>query len=59
VPERFIPDDDVVEGEVLINIQRSLMLDFIVYPLGALILAFGIYKKKEEKSVEPIDAEIN
>ena len=51
--------DGVVEGEVLINVQRSLMLDFMVYPLGALILAFGIYKKKEEKSAEPIDAELN
>jgi len=51
--------DGVVEGEVLIDVQRSLMLDFMVYPLGALILAFGIYKKKEEKSVEPIDAELN
>ena len=58
VYERFTPDG-VVEGEVLINVQRSLMLDFMVYPLGALILAFGIYKKKEEKSVEPIDAELN
>lgn len=51
--------DGVVEGEVLINVQRSLMLDFMVYPLGALILAFGIFKKKEEKSAEPIDAELN
>lgn len=51
--------DGVVEGEVLINVQRSLMLDFMVYPLGALILAFGFYKKKEEKSAEPIDAELN
>ena len=51
--------DGVVEGEVLIDVQRSLMLDFMVYPLGALILSFGIYKRKEEKSVEPIDAELN
>ena len=59
VPERFMPDDGVVEGEVLFDVQRSLMLDFMFYPLGALILSFGIYKKKEEKSVEPIDAELN
>ena len=58
VPESLMTDG-VVEGEVLINVQRSLMLDFMVYPLGALILAFGIYKRKEEKSVEPIDAELN
>ena len=35
------------------------MFDFIVYPIGALMLAFGLYKRKEEKITEPIDAEIN
>jgi len=46
-------------GEILIDVERSLLIDFIVYPIGAISLAFGIYKKKEEKSVEPIDAELN
>ena len=58
VSERFTPDG-VVEGEVLIDVQRSLMFDFIVYPLGALLLSFGLYKRKEEKSAEAIDAEIS
>ena len=51
--------DGSVEGEVLIDVQRSLMFDFIVYPIGGLLLTFGIYKRKEEKISEPIDAEIN
>ena len=58
VDEPFTPDG-VVEGEVIIDVQRSLMFDFIVYPIGALMLAFGLYKRKEEKITEPIDAEIN
>lgn len=48
-----------VEGSAIINVQRSLMFDFIVYPLGALLLSFGLYKRKEEKSAEAIDAEIS
>ena len=58
VSESSTPDG-IVEGEVLIDVQRSLMFDFIVYPIGALMLAFGLYKRKEEKITEPIDAEIN
>lgn len=49
----------VVEAEAIINVQRSLLYDFIVYPIGALLLSFGLYKRKEEQSHEPIDAEIN
>ena len=49
----------LVEAEAIINVQRSLLYDFIVYPIGALLLSFGLYKRKEEQSHEPIDAEIN
>ena len=46
-------------GEILIDVERSLLIDFIVYPIGAISLAFGIHKRKEEKSTETIDAEID
>ena len=49
----------IIEGEVIIDVQRSLMLDFITYPIGALMLSFGLYKRKEDKSSEVLDAEIN
>ena len=48
-----------VEGSAVINVQRSLMFDFIVYPIGALLLSFGLYKRKEEQSNAAIDAELN
>jgi hypothetical protein len=40
------------------------MLDKVVYPLGILLLVFGLYKRKEEKELESskeeiIDAEID
>ena len=54
-----ITGDSNSTGEVIIDVQRSLMFDFIVYPIGALMLSFGIYKRKEEKSIEAIDAEIS
>ena len=58
-PSSFEGEGGLVEAEAIINVQRSLLYDFIVYPIGALLLSFGLYKRKEEQSHEPIDAEIN
>ena len=45
-----------VEADVDIN--RTLMLDFIIYPIGAAILLFGLQKRRNEMDVETIDAEL-
>ena len=45
-----------VEADVDIN--RTLMLDFIIYPVGAAILLFGLQKRRNEMDVETIDAEL-
>lgn len=57
-------EDNTSTTEVLISIDRQSMLDKIVYPLGVLLLVFGLYKRKEEKELESskeeiIDAEID
>ena len=44
------------EGEVFVDVDRQLLVDFIIYPLGALCLVFGLYKRKDEKMGESIDA---
>jgi len=56
-------DDDSSTTEVVISIDRQLMLDKMVYPVGVLLLVFGLYKRKEENELEHsedqiIDAEI-
>ena len=57
-------EDNTSTTEVFISIDRQSMLDKIVYPLGILLLVFGLYKRKEEKELESskeeiIDAEID
>jgi len=47
------------EGEISVDIQRNLFIDFLPYPIGAISLAFGIHKRKEEKTEDVIDAEID
>lgn len=44
------------EGEIYVDVDRQLLVDFIIYPLGALCLVFGLYKRKDEKMGESIDA---
>ena len=44
------------EGEVFVDVDRQLLIDFIIYPLGALCLVFGLYKRKDEKMGESVDA---
>ena len=46
-------------GEIFVDVQRNLFIDFLPYPIGAISLAFGIHKRKEENSSEVIDAEID
>ena len=36
------------DGEVYVDIEKQLFLDYIVYPVGAAILMFGLHKRKEE-----------
>ena len=57
-------EDNTSTTEVFISIDRQSMLDKVVYPLGILLLVFGLYKRKEEKELESskeeiIDAEID
>ncbi|MBL6885570.1 hypothetical protein N9M86_03830 [Euryarchaeota archaeon] len=44
------------EGEVFVDVDRQLLIDFIIYPIGALCLVFGLYKRKDEKMGESVDA---
>ena len=58
-----VEGDDAAITETTISIDRQLMLDKIVYPLGILLLVFGLYKRKEEMEMEHssediVDAEI-
>jgi len=57
-------EDNTSITEVIISIDRQSMLDKIVYPVGVLLLVFGLYKRKEEKQLESskediLDAEID
>jgi len=57
-------EDNTSITEVVISIDRQSMLDKIVYPVGVLLLVFGLYKRKEEKEIESskeeiLDAEID
>ena len=49
-----------VEGdegvEILISTSRALMIDWLLYPLGAIMLAFGLWKKALEGEDEILDA---
>ena len=51
--------DDSSNGEISVDVQRNLFIDFLPYPIGAISLAFGIHKRKEEKSIEAIDADLD
>jgi hypothetical protein len=43
-------------GEVVVDVDRKLLIDFIIYPLGIVCVVFGFYKRKDEKMDESIDA---
>lgn len=44
--------------EVDVDVNRALMLDFLIYPIGAAILIFGLQKRRIEQSNMSIDAEL-
>ncbi len=44
------------QGSVMVDVDRQLFLDFMLYPIGALLLAFGIVKRKENLDEGVIDA---
>lgn len=43
-------------GEVLVDVDRKLLIDFIIYPLGAVCIVFGFAKRKDEQGKEALDA---
>ena len=43
-------------GDVYVDVDRNLFIDFIIYPIGALCLLFGFYKRKDEQQGEALDA---
>ena len=49
-----------IEGEegveLLISTSRAFMIDWLLYPLGAIMLAFGLWKKALEGEDEILDA---
>ena len=44
--------------ELDVDISRAMMLDFLIYPIGAAILIFGLQKRGIEQSNKSIDAEL-
>ena len=49
---------DMGEGQVDVDVKRVLMLDFIIYPIGAAILIYGLQKRRNEFETGSIDAEL-
>ena len=49
---------DSGSGEVDVDVKRALMLDFVIYPIGAAILIFGLQKRRSESETASIDAEL-
>jgi len=43
-------------GEFVVDVDRKLLIDFIIYPLGIVCVVFGFYKRKDERMCESIDA---
>jgi len=41
-----------------VDISRAMMLDFLIYPIGAAILIFGLQKRGIEQSNKSFDAEL-
>ena len=46
------------EGHVDVDVKRVLMLDFIIYPIGAAVLLYGLQKRRNELETSSIDAEL-
>ena len=44
--------------ELNVDISRTMMLDFLIYPIGAAILIFGLQKRGVELADQSIDAEL-
>ena len=43
-------------GDVYVDVDRQLLIDFIIYPIGAICLVFGLYKRKDDQLGETLDA---
>jgi len=43
-------------AEVMVSTSRALMVDWLLYPLGAIMLAYGFWKKGLEGEEEILDA---
>ena len=46
----------IEDSEVEYSLSRGIIFDYILYPIGALILGFGILKKIAAQEDEPIEA---
>ncbi len=44
--------------ELNVDISRTMMLDFLIYPIGAAILIFGLQKRGVELANKSVDAEL-
>ena len=44
--------------ELNVDISRTMMLDFLIYPIGAAILIFGLQKRGVDLANQSIDAEL-
>ena len=46
----------IEDSEIEYSLSRGIIFDYILYPIGALILGFGIFKKIAAQEDEPIEA---
>ena len=49
---------DSGSGAVDVDGKRALMLDFIIYPIGAAVLIYGLQKRRAEMNNGSVDAEL-
>ena len=49
---------DSGSGAVDVDVKRALMLDFIIYPIGAAVLIYGLQKRRAEMNNGSVDAEL-
>ena len=49
-------DTKGVSGTLELDIERKLMIDLLPFPVGALLLAFGLYQRKADTTSPTTDA---
>ena len=43
-------------GDVVVDVDRKILIDFIIYPLGAICVIFGMAKRRDEMMNQTVDA---